>query len=52
MSEARGDREMPVEGMPGSVTAAILGQRVLTLSPEEQTLPTGTAHSPPHTPRR
>lgn len=47
VSEARGDGEMPVKGMPGSVTGAILGQRVLTLSPEEQTLPTGTAHPPP-----
>lgn len=50
VSEARGDGEMPVKGMPGSVTVAILGQRVLTLSPEEQTLPTGTAHSPPPPP--
>lgn len=45
-SEARrgGERSVgAMKGMPGCVTAAILGQRVLTLTPEEQTLPAGTA---------
>lgn len=41
------DRELQVKGMPGSVTVAILGQRVLTLTSEEQTLPTGTVTPPP-----
>lgn len=50
MSEAQSDQELQAKGMPGSVTVAILGQRVLTLTSEEQTLPTGTVTHSSYTP--